>query len=170
MSVLDALGTDKVFYYFEEITKIPHGSGNEAALAQYIVDFAKERGLECRRDAADNVVVKKAATPGYEQAPGVIFQGHIDMVCEKLGSVEHDFTKDPLQLEIDGDMIRAKGTTLGADNGIAVAFMLAVLDSTTLEHPFVEAVFTTNEETGMDGAKALDVSDLEGDLFHQYGL
>ena len=165
MGVLDALGTDKVFYYFEEITKIPHGSGNEAALAQYIVDFAKERGLECRRDAADNVVVKKAATPGYEQAPGVIFQGHIDMVCEKLGSVEHDFTKDPLQLEIDGDMIRAKGTTLGADNGIAVAFMLAVLDSTTLEHPFVEAVFTTNEETGMDGAKALDVSDLKGTYF-----
>ena len=165
MDVLDALGTDKVFYYFEEITKIPHGSGNEAALAQYIMDFAKERGLECRRDEADNVVIKKAATPGYEQAPGVIFQGHIDMVCEKLGSVEHDFTKDPLQLEIDGDMIRAKGTTLGADNGIAVAFMLAVLDSTTLEHPFVEAVFTTNEETGMDGAKALDVSDLKGTYF-----
>lgn len=165
MGVLDALGTDKVFYYFEEITKIPHGSGNEAALAQYIMDFAKERGLECRRDEADNVVIKKAATPGYEQAPGVIFQGHIDMVCEKLGSVEHDFTKDPLQLEIDGDMIRAKGTTLGADNGIAVAFMLAVLDSTTLEHPFVEVVFTTNEETGMDGAKALDVSDLKGTYF-----
>lgn len=165
MGVLDALGTDKVFYFFEEITKIPHGSGNEGALAQYIMDFAKERGLECRRDAADNVVVKKAATPGYEQAPGVIFQGHIDMVCEKLGSVEHDFTKDPLQLEIDGDFIRAKGTTLGADNGIAVAFTLAVLDSTTLAHPAVEAVFTTNEETGMDGAKALDTSDLKGKYF-----
>lgn len=165
MGVLDALGTDKVFYFFEEITKIPHGSGNEGALAQYLVDFAAERGLECRRDAADNVVVKKAATAGYEQAPGVILQGHIDMVCEKLGSVEHDFTKDPLQLEIDGDMIRAKGTTLGADNGIAVAYMLAVLDSKTMEHPFIEAVFTTNEETGMDGAKALDVSDLKGTYF-----
>lgn len=165
MGVLDALGTDKVFYFFEEITKIPHGSGNEGALAQYIMDFAKERGLECRRDAADNVVVKKAATSGYEQAPGVIFQGHIDMVCEKLGNVEHDFTKDPLQLEIDGDLIRAKGTTLGADNGIAVAYMLAVLDSTTLAHPAVEAVFTTNEETGMDGTKALDTSDLKGKYF-----
>lgn len=165
MGVLGHLQSDKVFYYFEEITKIPHGSGNEAALAQYIADFAKERNLEHSIDKAGNVVVKKPAFAGYENAPGVIFQGHIDMVCEKLGSVEHDFTKDPLQLEIDGDFIRAKGTTLGADNGIAVAYMLAMLDHKDLPSPAIEAIFTTEEETGMGGAVAFDASGLKGKYF-----
>ncbi len=165
MGVLDNLQADGVFRYFEEITKIPHGSGNEAALAQYIVDFAKERNLAHSIDKAGNVVIKKEASAGYENAPGVIFQGHIDMVCEKLGSVEHDFTKDPLQLEIDGDFIRAKGTTLGADNGIAVAYMLAMLDKKDLQSPAIEAVFTTEEETGMGGAVAFDASDLKGKYF-----
>ena len=165
MAVLDNLQADGVFYYFEEITKIPHGSGNEAALGQYIVDFAKERNLAYTIDKAGNVVIKKEASAGYENAPAVIFQGHIDMVCEKLGSVEHDFKKDPLQLEVDGDFIRAKGTTLGADNGIAVAYMLAMLDKKDLQSPAIEAVFTTEEETGMGGAVAFDASDLKGKYF-----
>lgn len=165
MGVLDALGTDRVFYYFDEITKIPHGSGNEKALGAYILRFAKERGLYARTDEAGNVVVKKPASLGYENAPAVIIQGHLDMVCEKLGDIPHDFTKDPLSLVIDGDFIRAKGTTLGADDGIAVAYALALLDLDTLEHPALEIVLTTEEETGMDGARALDVSDLEGKYF-----
>ena len=165
MGVLDGLGTDKVFYYFEEITKIPHGSGNEDALADYIVNFAKERGLYCRKDEAGNVVVKKPAAKGYENVKPVILQGHIDMVCEKLADIEHDFTKDPLELVIDGDFICAKGTTLGADNGIAAAYMLAVLDKADMLHPAMEMVFTVEEETGMDGAKKLDTSDLEGKYF-----
>lgn len=165
MGVLDTLGTDRVFYFFEEITKIPHGSGNEAALAQYILDFAQTRNLESRTDAAGNVVVKKAASEGYEQAPGVILQGHMDMVCEKMGELAHDFTTDPLKLQIDGDFISANDTTLGADDGIAVAYMLALLDNKELAHPAIEAVFTTEEETGMGGAKALDTSDLRGKYF-----
>ncbi len=165
MGVLDALGTDRVFYYFEEITKIPHGSGNEKALGEYILRFAKEKGLYARTDEAGNVVVKKPASTGYEQAPAVIIQGHLDMVCEKLGAIRHDFTKDPISLVIDGDFIRAEGTTLGADDGIAVAYALALLDLDTLEHPALEIVLTTAEETGMDGAHALDVNDLEGQYF-----
>lgn len=162
MSVLAHLEPEKVFYYFEEITKIPHGSGNEGPLADYLVDFAKKRGLECRKDEAGNVVIKKKGTAGYEDADAVILQGHIDMVCEKLAEVAHDFTKEPLQLEIDGDFIKAKGTTLGADNGIAAAYMMAILDAEDLAHPPLEAIFTTGEETGMEGAKGLDCSDLKG--------
>lgn len=162
MRILDEFGTDNVFYFFEEITRIPHGSGNEGPLVDYLMEFAKKRGLECRKDEFGNVVIKKKGTAGYEGADGVILQGHIDMVCEKLAEVEHDFTKEPLQLEIDGDFIKAKGTTLGADNGIAAAYMLAALDATELAHPPLEAVFTTGEETGMEGAKGLDCSDLKG--------
>ncbi|MBM6830161.1 aminoacyl-histidine dipeptidase [Anaerotignum lactatifermentans] len=162
MRILDGLGTDNVFYFFEEITRIPHGSGNEGPLAAYLMAFAQERGLECRKDNAGNVVIKKPGTAGYEKSPAVILQGHMDMVCEKLAGVEHDFTTEPLQLEIDGDLIRAKGTTLGADNGIAVAYMLAALDAGDMAHPPLEAVFTTGEETGMEGAKGLDCSDLKG--------
>ncbi len=165
MGVLDKLGTDKVFAYFEEITKIPHGSGSEHALSDYIMDFAKERNLYCRKETIGNVVVKKAAAKGYEQIPSVILQGHLDMVCEKLAGTNHDFTKDPLDIFIDGDFIRAKGTTLGADNGIAVAYMLAILDKADMLHPAIEMIFTVEEETGMDGAKTLDTSDLEGKYF-----
>lgn len=162
MRILDGFGTDNVFYFFEEITRIPHGSGNEGPLADYLMEFAKKRGLECRKDENRNVIIKKGGTLGYENSDAVILQGHIDMVCEKLADVEHDFTKEPLQLETDGDFIRAKGTTLGADNGIAVAYMLAALDAENMAHPPLEAVFTTGEEAGMEGAKGLDCSDLKG--------
>lgn len=165
MNVLNGLSGDKVFYYFEEICKIPHGSFHEKALSDYIVAFAKERGLYCRQDERYNVVIKKPGTKGYEASPALIIQGHIDMVCEKNGDTEHDFLTEPLKLYIDGDFIKAKGTTLGADNGIAVAYMLALLDHETLEHPPVECVFTVEEEIGMGGATDLDVFDLEGKRF-----
>ena len=165
MNVLDHLGCDKVFYYFEAISDIPHGSFHEKELSDYIVAFAKERGLYCRQDARHNVVVKKAGTAGYEKSPALIIQGHIDMVCEKNADTEHDFLTEPLKLYIDGDYIKARGTTLGADNGIAVAYMLALLDADHIEHPPIECVFTVEEEIGMGGATDLDVFDLEGKRF-----
>ena len=165
MNVLNGLGTDKVFYYFEEICDIPHGSFHEKALSDYIVSFAKERGLYYRQDERYNVVIKKPGSKGYENAPALIIQGHIDMVCEKNADTEHDFLTEPLKLYIDGDFIKAKGTTLGADNGIAVAYMLAILDNDTMEHPPVECVFTVEEEIGMGGATDFDAFDLEGKRF-----
>jgi len=165
MNVLDHLGCDKVFYYFEAICDIPHGSFHEKALSDYIVAFAKERGLYCRQDARHNVVVKKPGTAGFEKSPALIIQGHIDMVCEKNADTEHDFLTEPLKLYIDGDDIKARGTTLGADNGIAVAYMLALLDADHIEHPPIECVFTVEEEIGMGGATDLDAFDLEGRRF-----
>ncbi len=165
MSVLGQLELNSVFYFFEEISKIPRGSGNEKAISDYIMNFAKERGFFCRQDEANNVLVKKKGTKGYENAPTLIIQGHIDMVCEKNEGTKHDFLKDPLKLKIEGDFISAEGTTLGADNGIAVAYSLAILDAEDLEHPPIEVVFTTDEEVGMKGANAFDVSDIEGRLF-----
>ena len=125
----------KLFEYFEEICAIPHGSGNEAAIAQYLVDFAKARGLECHRDAVNNVFIKAPATQGLEDRPAILLQGHTDMVCEKNNDTEHDFTKDGLKLFVEDGWLGAKGTTLGADDGIAVAYALAVLDSDNLKHP-----------------------------------
>ena len=165
MNVLDHLGCDKVFYYFEAICDIPHGSFHEKALSDYIVAFAKERGFYCRQDARHNVVVKKPGTAGFEKSPTLIIQGHIDMVCEKNADTEHDFLTEPLKLYIDGDYIKARGTTLGADNGIAVAYMLALLDADNIEHPPIECVFTVEEEIGMGGATDLDAFDLEGKRF-----
>ncbi|MDO4530707.1 MAG: aminoacyl-histidine dipeptidase [Bacillota bacterium] len=165
MNVLSHLGCDKVFHYFEEVCDIPHGSLYEKALSDHIVAFAKERGLYCRQDERMNVVIKKAGTAGYENAPALIIQGHIDMVCEKNADTEHDFLTEPLKLYIDGDDIKAKGTTLGADNGIAVAYMLALLDAEDIAHPPIECVFTVEEEIGMGGATDLDVFDLEGKRF-----
>ncbi len=165
MNVLDHLGCDKVFTYFEAICDIPHGSFHEKALSDYIVAFAKERGLYCRQDERYNVVIKKPGTAGYEGSPALIIQGHIDMVCEKNTDTEHDFLTESLKLYIDGDYIKAKGTTLGADNGIAVAYMLALLDAADIEHPPVECVFTVEEEIGMGGATDFDAFDLEGKRF-----
>ncbi len=165
MNVLSHLGCDKVFHYFEAVCDIPHGSLYEKALSDYIVSFAQERELYCRQDERMNVVIKKGGTAGYESAPALIIQGHIDMVCEKNADTEHDFLTEPLKLYIDGDDIKARGTTLGADNGIAVAYMLALLDAEHIEHPPLECVFTVEEEIGMGGATDLDVSDLEGKRF-----
>lgn len=162
MSVLKSLQPEKVFHYFEEICKIPHGSFNTRAISNYLVSFAKEHGLKYYQDAADNVVIYKPATTGYEDAPVTILQGHIDMVCEKTAESSHDFMKDGLELLVDDDFVFANGTTLGGDNGVAVAYGLAILDSETIEHPALEAVFTSNEEVGLLGADALDASVLKG--------
>ena len=121
------------------------------------MNFAKEHGLEYKKDALNNVIIKKAATAGYENHPTVILQGHLDMVCEKTADCDIDFKKDGLRLVLDGDMLSADGTTLGADDGIAVAMILAVLEDETAAHPPLEALFTTDEETGMYGAEGVDV-------------
>lgn len=160
--VLKDLQPQEVFYYFEELSQIPHGSGNEQAVSDYLVAFAKAHQLEYIQDAALNVVIKKQASAGYEQSPAVVLQGHMDMVCEKNVDTEHDFTKDPIQLRIVDDMIYATGTTLGADNGIAVAMGLAILASDAYAHPALELLVTTNEETGMDGAMALAPESVNG--------
>ncbi|NCC14858.1 MAG: aminoacyl-histidine dipeptidase [Clostridia bacterium] len=165
MGKLDGLGGDKVFYYFEEICKIPHGSENEMALSNYIVAFAKERGLYCRQDEHYNVFIKKAGSKGYEEAAHIILQGHIDMVCEKNAGTEVDFLSDPIAIYVEDNFIHAKGTTLGADDGIAAAYMLTLLDDDTLAHPPIEAIFTVEEEIGMGGARAFDTFDVEGKRF-----
>jgi dipeptidase D len=159
--ILKGLEPERVFDYFEEICSIPHGSGNEKAISDYCVAFAHAHGLQARQDEAYNVVIRKPASKGYEQAPVVMLQGHMDMVCEKNSDVDFDFEKEGLKLKVDGDMISAEGTTLGGDDGIAVAFALAILEDDTLSHPELEVVITTDEEVGMKGAHVLDVSDLK---------
>lgn len=156
------MNCDKVLYFFEKINEIPRGSGNEKAISDYLVAFAKERGLWVHQDSANNVVIKKAGSKGYENHKPVVIQGHMDMVCEKNNDVEHDFLKDPIKVIYDGDFIHADGTTLGADDGIAVATAMAILDDDTAVHPPIEAVITTDEEVGMLGAASLDTSIIEG--------
>ena len=146
------------FRYFEEISAIPRESYHEEKIADYLVNFAKARGLECYRDEAHNVFIKKPATKGQENRPPILFQGHTDMVCEKDGGVKHDFFNDPLELYIDGKFLRACGTTLGADDGVAVAMMLALLDGMVAEHPAYECLFSATEEVGMVGALQFDFS------------
>lgn len=164
MTILKDVYPDKVLSFFEELTKIPHGSGNEKEISDYLVNFAKERNLEVIQDDDLNVIIKKPAAKGYENGSPVIIQGHMDMVCEKNKDVKHDFDKDPLKLRIDGDYVYASGTTLGADNGIAIAYGLALLDSHDLKHPAIELLITTGEETGMYGAIALDPKHLKGKI------
>lgn len=165
MKVLHHLGCDRVFDYFEEICNIPHGSFHEKALSDYIVAFARERGFYCRQDERNNVLIKKPGTAGYEASEALILQGHIDMVCDKNADVSHDFLTEGLHIYIDGDYIKARGTTLGADNGIAAAYMLALLDAEDIPHPPLECVFTVEEEIGMGGATDFDAFDLEGKRF-----
>ncbi len=160
--ILKNLQPIDVFKYFEKLTQIPRGSGNEKEVSDYLVTFAKEHQLEYVQDSALNVVIRKKATPGFESSPAVVLQGHMDMVCEKNKEVEHDFNKDPLKLRIIDDMIYATDTTLGADNGIAVAMGLAILASDEYQHPDIELLVTTSEETGMDGAIALEPENLKG--------
>lgn len=162
MRKLSGLKPEKVFHFFEEISSIPRGSGDMEKISRYCAEFAEKRGLEFIKDDDNNVVIFKGATKGYEDAETVILQGHLDMVCQKDEESEIDFLKDGLDLYVDGDFVKAKGTTLGADNGIAVAMVLAILDSDELAHPSLEAVFTTDEEIGMVGALKLDMSVLKG--------
>ncbi len=156
--VLEGLKPEKVFYYFEEISKIPRGSGNEKQISDYLYNLSKLKGWEVIQDERLNIIIKKPATKGYENAPVVMLQGHMDMVCEKNECVEHDFEKDPIKLRIIDGNIYGTETTLGADNGIAVAYALAVLDSDDLPHPSLEVLITTDEEKGMTGAEKVDGS------------
>lgn len=151
-----------VFRYFEKICAIPHGSGNMEPLSDYCLRFARENDLQVIRDNAKNVVIYKPGTKGYENAEPIILQGHLDMVCQKKEDAKIDFATDGIETYTDGDFIKAKGTTLGADDGIAVSMIMAVLASRDLPHPPIEAVFTTDEEIGMIGAKELDCSVLKG--------
>lgn len=164
MKILQNLEPKAVFQYFEEISNIPRGSGNEKGISDYLLNFGKELGLESIQDEALNVIIKKPGTPGYENAPTVIIQGHMDMVCEKNNGVEHDFEKDPLKLRIVDDYIYATDTTLGADNGIAVAYAMAILASNDIPHPTIEVLLTTDEETGMSGAMAIKKENLQGKI------
>ena len=158
----DYPSSEKALRFFEEFSKIPRGSTNTKAIADYLVNFANERDLEVIRDSSDNVIIRKAATPGYEGHPGVIFQGHTDIVALKNPDCPINMDKEGLKLYRDGDLLRAEGTTLGADDGVAMAYALAVLDSNEIAHPEFEAVFTSNEEIGLLGAAALDTSLLRG--------
>ena len=162
MGVLTNLEPASVFHYFEEICSIPHTSHHEKALSDYCVQFAKAHGLACRQDEMGNVLIKAPATPGYENQPALILQGHLDMVGDKTAACPLDLEKDAIQLVVDGDYVRAEGTTLGGDDGIAVAMAMAILDDDSLSHPAIEAIFTVDEETGMYGAEGLDVSVLKG--------
>lgn len=161
-SVISNLKPQAVFKYFEEITRIPRGSGNEKGISDYLVNFANNSGFEVIQDKALNIIIKKPGTAGYENSPGVILQGHMDMVNEKNSSTIHDFNKDPLKLRVMDDMLYATDTTLGADNGIAIAMGMAILSSKDIPHPPIELLVTTEEETGMGGAMKLDMSKLKG--------
>ena len=164
MKVLENIEPKKVMEYFEILSTIPHGSGNTKAISDYCVKYAKEHGFEYHQDDSNNVIIICPPTTGYENAPAVIIQGHLDMVCEKDANVDFDFTKDALKLMVDGDYVTADGTTLGADDGIAVAMALALMDDTSIPHPKLEAVFTVDEEIGLLGATAIDLSMLEGKM------
>lgn len=158
MGALSGLDPGDVLQYFEAISRIPRGSGNMQTISDYVKAECEKAGAVTVQDGSLNVIARKKATPGRENAPVVMMQGHLDMVAEKEADSTHDFKKDPISLRVDGDWIKADGTTLGADDGIGVAFMLALLHDDTFSHPALECVFTTDEETGMFGAVALDLS------------
>ena len=163
---LKSLKPALLWKHFDAIRKIPHCSRQEGPLADYVQSFVKGLGLRVKRDAVGNVVVVKPASPGREKAKGVILQGHLDMVCEKNADVKHDFSKDPLELVLDGEWLKASGTTLGADNGVGLAAALAVLEDDSLVHGPIECLFTMDEETGLNGAQGLDPSLLSGRILH----
>ncbi len=157
------LGSAKsVFDFFVDFSKVPRGSTHTSAIAEYLVDFARARGLEHRRDEHDNVIIKKPATSGLENRPTVVLQGHTDMVLAENDECNINLLTDGLKLYVDGDFLRARGTTLGGDDGVAMAYALALLDSKDIPHPAIEAVFTSDEEIGLLGAVGLDTSDLKG--------
>ena len=152
----------KVFQWFYELNQHPRCSGEEKGVSDFLVKFAKERDLEVYQDEIYNVIIKKAGTEGYENLEPLIIQGHMDMVCVKGNDSNHDFAKDPIEMIVEGDFLRGNDTSLGADDGIAVAFALAILDSDNLKHPPLEVLITTNEETGMDGVHGLSSEHLQG--------
>lgn len=160
--MLESLKPERVFYYFEEMSKIPHGSGNTKAISDYCVKFAKEHEFSYIQDDKNNVILTKEASKGREQDAGIVLQGHLDMVTVKEEACTIDFSKDALHLRVDGDAIYAEGTSLGGDDGIAVAYALAILEDDSLSHPHLEVVLTADEEIGLLGATAIDLSTLKG--------
>lgn len=159
---IEKLYPEKVFHYFAEISKIPRASKKEKEISDWLVKFAKEKKLKVIQDEHYNVIIKKKATEGYEDFSPLILQGHMDMVWEKNKDTEFDFSTQGIELVIDGDFLKANGTTLGADNGIAVAYALAILDSDDIKHPALEVVITTDEEDGMSGVVNLDFDEFDG--------
>ena len=153
---LAGIEPQEVFYWFEEISRIPRGSFNEKAISDYLMAFARERGFEVKQDDSWNLAIEVPATPGYENRPKILLQAHMDMVCKKDEGFDFDFTKDPLQLYVDGDWVRARHTTLGADNGSAVAMIMAVMGSKTIKHPPLQVLFTSSEEVACTGAEQMD--------------
>ena len=159
--VLEGLAPERVFYYFEEISQIPRPSGNEKAISDYLKDFARAHGFSCVQDEAYNIIMTKPAAAGYEDKESIILQGHMDMVCEKIPGSKTDMEKEGLRLFVDGDLVGAHETTLGGDDGIAVAMVLALFEDENLPAPELVFVCTTSEETGMVGAEALDLSQIK---------
>ena len=162
LSIPEYKSAERVFHYFEEISKIPHGSGETDKIAEYLVNFANERGLFVKRDNANNVIIRKNATRGYTDRPTVIIQGHIDMVLATTADCKKDLSLEGIEMYRDGDFLKAVGTTLGGDDGVAVAYALALLESDDIPHPELEIVMTSDEEIGLLGAAALDASELHG--------
>ena len=158
LNLISGVKNERPFYYFEEISKIPHGSRNEKEIANYIVNFAREHGLEYKIDEENNVFVVKNATQGRENESAVMLQAHTDMVCEKNVATKHNFETDPIKLIQEGNILRADGTTLGADDGFGVSIMLAILEDENLSHPKIECLFTSSEEIGLVGASKFDYS------------
>ena len=164
MSVFQGLQPSAVWEYFEEICQVPRPSKKAGKIMAFLLDWAKKHDLEACRDEAGNVLIKKPAAPGRENAPTVVLQAHMDMVCEKNSDTAHDFDKDPIRPYVDGEWVRAKGTTLGADDGIGMAAMMAVLTSKDIAHGPVECLFTVDEETGLTGAFALRPGFVSGNI------
>jgi len=162
MGKLDNIEPKRVMHYFEEISNIPRGSYNETEISNYLVDYAIKHELEYYQDKLNNVIMIKDASEGYEKEEPIIIQGHMDMVCEKVQGSSHDFTKDPLDLYVEDGFLKARDTTLGGDDGIAVAMALAILEDDEIKHPRLEVVITTSEEVGMDGAAGINLSMLKG--------
>ncbi|MFZ5519380.1 MAG: aminoacyl-histidine dipeptidase [Candidatus Zhuqueibacterota bacterium] len=160
----DHAPTNEILKWFEEITRIPRCSKNEEKIAAWLMDWAKKNGFEARMDKVKNIVIKIPPSAGFEKSPIVVIQGHMDMVCEKTPDSTHDFTKDPIKLVYEGEWLTADRTTLGADNGIAIAMALAMAMDKTVKHPPLELLFTVDEETGLTGANALEPGFIEGKI------
>lgn len=163
MRKLEGIKPERVFYYFEEISKIPRESYNEKQISDYLVEFGKKHNLETYQDKYYNVILRKKASQGYENCPGVIIQGHMDMVCEKENDSDHDFKKDPIKLIVDGNKLRADKTTLGGDNGIALAMGMAILEDDSIKCQ-IELLATTSEEVDLNGALSLEPNLLKGKM------
>jgi len=162
MTEINDLKPKLLWKHFDEIRKIPHCSKHEDKIRDYIINFSKNQKLKFKQDRSGNVVISKPASPGFENKPTIILQGHMDMVCEKNSDIQHDFTKDPIKIKINKDILTADGTTLGADNGIGVATSLAILEDNSLKLGPIEALFTVDEETGLTGAFSLENNMLTG--------